>query len=1050
MADEFSTEWFGDSKVVDKTGEPLVLYRGLSGSSTEGFPDAALAGEPRSGYATFLSDNPKVAGSYADISGQFGSSGAIVPFYVKADEVIEFHNTRENEHGHFDMFEFDRQAKNLRPGQVLVARNVRDSGPHASLEADPDYGWQARSDTYAIGPGTQMRSAISEETTQELRPTEQATVPETSSERLIKLRQAAGDIPLPEEVASAEPPPTTPLAPRPNLPAVVDPEQARSGRGIGSFVGALGKRFPLVQAARQGWKLLPPETQADARNLFSSMNEPDPFGLELGLPEEEIVAKIDEFGEGAWGWLERQFGAGEKEPTGIATLDQDTSPATDYLSKMNSCLKGGYNNCKSAVQQTLNNPELTGNRIKVSEDDPIFADWFDKNSTGELEKNLSPGDVLDFNQRHYAIYEGPDTVVQVPEWGATPERVSLSSVLEYWDPPTQIIKAAYEPQPTDRAGAEGSLRDTAFEKLAYLQRGDPELAMLDVQNAYGGGVYSVLVEHVGDITHRMSEMPGYLEGGLDSVAPKVRRALNVLRSEYTPQREYDESLRNNAQYNNVALEDRAASVDKARENYTEQHRKLPVYNEMQRNARDAAIAIGEQRWADAQSNLEYIEQFLDDPKAYKAEAMKYNPSYQDEGGMAQGGLVNAPLSVNPDVLEYGMYRTPFDMRRAIAAQRFAEGGIASLPKSPVLGGQQHMLAYITPEEASTLRAQGGGVTPDGGQYTGPGGIASFVVGGEGATSSPPSGQAQSSTPGNVGTGSTSTGNSDGDGGGKPSHFDVDAKAKMNKFSKLSNSQINSIFGKYSANALGLHGDVFSKADIANMTPAEFSALSSNPATSVIGDPNSVFGQAVTGLVPGLLSLAVPALSLPLGLMGLAMNAAGVKGMASLAGDAFGYASDSIFGEAPSETSVASHAETPDSDSTVGQVSDAISNAYGFVSDAVSDAYGYAGDAVSDAAFSAAQSLGLADADGNVAQASPFSVTPGNMGAELEPMEINALVPTTYPIDNIGPLGTVTPEPSTGISYTIDELKNLGIGQIPSTTSIFAQGGLVDKPLYSRN
>ena len=36
-----------------------------------------------------------------------------------------------------------------------------------------------------------------------------------------------------------------------------------------------------------------------------------------------------------------------------------------------------------------------------------------------------------------------------------------------------------------------------------------------------------------------------------------------------------------------------------------------------------------------------------------------------------------------------------------------------------------MLAYITPEEASTLRAQGGGVTPDGGQRRGPGGIAAF-------------------------------------------------------------------------------------------------------------------------------------------------------------------------------------------------------------------------------------------------------------------------------------------------------------------------------------
>ena len=176
-------------------------------------------------------------------------------------------------------------------------------------------------------------------------------------------------------------------------------------------------------------------------------------------------------------------------------------------------------------------------------------------------------------------------------------------------------------------------------------------------------------------------------------------------------------------------------------------------------------------------------------------------------------------------------------------------------------------------------------------------------------------------------------------------------------------------------------------------------------------------------------------------MGLAMDAAGVKGMASLAGDAFSYATDSIYGE------TASDAESADSGSTFGQFGDAVSDAYGFASDAVSDV----GDAVGDAAFSAAQSLGQVDADGNVAQASPFSVTPGNMGAGLQPaQQPSALVPTTFPIDNIGPLGTVTPEPSTGRFFTIDELKNLGVGQIPSTTSIFAQGGLVDKPLYSRN
>ena len=465
------------------------------------------------------------------------------------------------------------------------------------------------------------------------------------------------------------------------------------------------------------------------------------------------------------------------------------------------------------------------------------------------------------------------------------------------------------------------------------------------------------------------------------------------------------------------------------------------------------------------------------------------------------------------------------MRRAIAAQRFAEGGIASLPKSPVLGGQQHMLAYITPEEASTLRAQGGGVTPDGGQYTGPGGIAAFAPHGKGhGLGGPPDGGVYGGTGGD--------GDGDGDGGfdaSKNPKFTInnvpkqftppkktfttnirslfDTKQDVNQFdadvaalaltpvlslidehqqldpkslraqqlamaiskSKKGLADSGFVSGAISKNNFSLNpgdqdgffgkvqglvdpfGNEFSMADISALSPAEFSALSSNASTSVIGDPESPFGRAVTALGTTALGLAAPALSPALGLMGLAMDAAGVKGMASLAGDAFGYATDSIYGETASDTSVASHAESADSDSTVGQVGDALSNAYGFVSDAVSDAYGYAGDAVSDAAFSAAQSLGLADAYGNVAQASPHSVTPGNMGAGLQPaQQPSALVPTTVPIDNIGPLGTVTPEPSTGDLYTIEELKNLGIGQIPATTSIFAQGGLVDKPLYSRN
>lgn len=69
-----------------------------------------------------------------------------------------------------------------------------------------------------------------------------------------------------------------------------------------------------------------------------------------------------------------------------------------------------------------------------------------------------------------------------------------------------------------------------------------------------------------------------------------------------------------------------------------------------------------------------------------------------------------------------------------------QGGLTSLPTHPVLAGQPHELSYITPEEARMLRQQGGGVTPTGGQYRGPGGLPAFFGHG---------GHAQHGTPASV-------------------------------------------------------------------------------------------------------------------------------------------------------------------------------------------------------------------------------------------------------------------------------------------------------------
>jgi hypothetical protein len=112
----------------------VTLYRGLNRKDVKN----KLA--PRDGYNVFASTNPDVAASYS------GPDGEVVPFTVDAAEIIEFPVGRM-----FDKVEFDRRAKSLKKGQVLVARNVTDTGPLAE-----DAAATARSDVYAIGRGTSM------------------------------------------------------------------------------------------------------------------------------------------------------------------------------------------------------------------------------------------------------------------------------------------------------------------------------------------------------------------------------------------------------------------------------------------------------------------------------------------------------------------------------------------------------------------------------------------------------------------------------------------------------------------------------------------------------------------------------------------------------------------------------------------------------------------------------------------------------------------------------------------------------------------------------
>lgn len=150
----------GKALLKDAAGEPLMLFRGLRGGR-EGIPQAALDMQPRDNYATFATDNPYLAATYGNPEVEFGVSGAIAPFHVQADELVEFPvKVWDDGSRHFDMFEFDRRAKSLKPNQVLVARQIRDIGPTANTTIDPERLYSYDSDVYALGRGVKTEPAV--------------------------------------------------------------------------------------------------------------------------------------------------------------------------------------------------------------------------------------------------------------------------------------------------------------------------------------------------------------------------------------------------------------------------------------------------------------------------------------------------------------------------------------------------------------------------------------------------------------------------------------------------------------------------------------------------------------------------------------------------------------------------------------------------------------------------------------------------------------------------------------------------------------------------
>lgn len=178
--------------------------------------------------------------------------------------------------------------------------------------------------------------------------------------------------------------------------------------------------------------------------------------------------------------------------------------------------------------------------------------------------------------------------------------------------------------------------DPRFEALADAQRGKPEGAMMRLQMANISQLYGATAEHVGDLTHRMSQKIDFFKGGYQWVEEKVRKTLRWLTNPYGFEREVKEQVVTNFNYMREhgdpykrakhfgrSPQDALLRLKRLGRLYAAEHRKLPVFNAVQRIARAAAIAVGEWRFKDAVDRLYALRYLLDQGyEAWSREAMK--------------------------------------------------------------------------------------------------------------------------------------------------------------------------------------------------------------------------------------------------------------------------------------------------------------------------------------------------------------------------------------------------------------------------------------------
>lgn len=170
----------------------------------------------------------------------------------------------------------------------------------------------------------------------------------------------------------------------------------------------------------------------------------------------------------------------------------------------------------------------------------------------------------------------------------------------------------------------------ALDQVAHAQRGLPEETMLKLQRSNQfSPAYNGAAENVGDVINRMSEKASH-HAPEAWLKPKIHSALSDIHL-------MEDSIEMQLRENLGQIKESGLTLDQAREEmrrlgqeYADAHRTLPVYNEVQMLANDAAIAFGEWRFDDARVSLQKLLKYVDSEDWYD-KLMRVQPGYARPG-----------------------------------------------------------------------------------------------------------------------------------------------------------------------------------------------------------------------------------------------------------------------------------------------------------------------------------------------------------------------------------------------------------------------------------